>query len=122
MIPRTPPVREATTPTAEPKTRMASDVAGSASGVGSWIQVFEPRSAMTTPSTFTSWPLTGDNTLFDGSSDRNAPAKLWWTMQSSGGHELAGVCFPVVFVFYLVFSFFSKVPAPVAGIGQNNRL
>jgi hypothetical protein len=46
--------------TTEPKTSSASDVAGSASGVSSWIHVFEPRSAITTPSTFTSWPVNGD--------------------------------------------------------------
>src|SRR5919109_5069135 len=40
--------------TDDPNTRMPSDVAGSASGVGSCSQTFEPRFAITTPSTSTS--------------------------------------------------------------------
>src|SRR5262245_38990375 len=46
--------------TDEPKTRIPSDVAGSASGVVSCTHTFEPRSAVTTPSTSTIRPTTGD--------------------------------------------------------------
>src|SRR6266550_4025772 len=46
--------------TDEPKTTIASDVAGSASGLGSCTQTFEPRFAMTTPSTLTVCPAYGE--------------------------------------------------------------
>src|SRR5918992_2936879 len=46
--------------TVEPKTRIPSEVAGLESGVGSCSQTFEPRSAITTPSTLTAWPANGE--------------------------------------------------------------
>ena len=46
--------------TVELKTRMPSDVAGFASGVGSCSHTLGERSAITTPSTFLSWPANGD--------------------------------------------------------------